>query len=48
MQKNKEVMGSTHIPVYLAAYSATLNEADQYILFVRINKINTSKIYISF
>ncbi|XP_068980001.1 nucleolar pre-ribosomal-associated protein 1 [Bombus flavifrons] len=34
MQKNKEVMGSTHIPVYLAAYNATLNEADQYILFI--------------
>lgn len=36
MQKNKIVMISTHIPVYLAAYNATLSEADQFILLVRI------------
>lgn len=36
MQKNKIVMVSTHVPVYLAAYNATLSEADQFILLVRI------------
>ncbi|XP_017877569.1 nucleolar pre-ribosomal-associated protein 1 [Ceratina calcarata] len=34
MRKNKTVMTSTHVPVYLAAYNATLNEADQYILLI--------------
>lgn len=35
MQKNKTVMVATHVPVYLAAYNATLSEADRYILLVR-------------
>ncbi|KOC67633.1 Nucleolar pre-ribosomal-associated protein 1 [Habropoda laboriosa] len=34
IQKNKTVMALTHIPVYLAAYNATLTEADQYILLI--------------
>lgn len=36
MQKNKIVMLLSHVPVYLAAYNATLSEADQFILLVRI------------
>nr|XP_034186486.1 nucleolar pre-ribosomal-associated protein 1 [Osmia lignaria] len=34
IQKHKKIMTLTHIPVYLAAYNATLSEADQYILFI--------------
>ncbi|OAD59845.1 Nucleolar pre-ribosomal-associated protein 1 [Eufriesea mexicana] len=34
MQKNKVVVTLKHIPVYLAAYNATLAEVDQYILFI--------------
>ncbi|XP_076235375.1 nucleolar pre-ribosomal-associated protein 1 [Calliopsis andreniformis] len=34
MQKNKTVMSSSHVSVYLAAYNATLSEADQYILLI--------------
>lgn len=48
IQKNKEVISLTHVPVYLAAYNATLSEADQFILFVRINETNTRKIYTNF
>ncbi|CAK9816187.1 Nucleolar pre-ribosomal-associated protein 1 [Anthophora quadrimaculata] len=34
IQKNKTVMALSHIPVYLAAYNATLTETDQYILLI--------------
>ncbi|XP_043249486.1 nucleolar pre-ribosomal-associated protein 1 [Colletes gigas] len=34
IQKNKTVMALTHIPVYLAAYNATLSAADQYLLLI--------------
>ncbi|XP_076686746.1 nucleolar pre-ribosomal-associated protein 1 isoform X3 [Andrena cerasifolii] len=34
MQKNKTVIAATHVPVYLAAYNATLSEADRYILLI--------------
>ncbi|CAL7951618.1 unnamed protein product [Xylocopa violacea] len=34
MQKNKTVVTLTHVPVYLAAYNATLSESDQYILII--------------
>lgn len=43
VQKNKTVVSLAHIPVYLAAYNATLSAADQYILFVRILTINRSE-----
>ncbi|XP_043517352.1 uncharacterized protein LOC122532565 isoform X2 [Frieseomelitta varia] len=47
IQKNKEVMSLTHVPVYLAAYNATLSEADQFILFIlqyyESNNINIYK-----
>ncbi|XP_076278899.1 nucleolar pre-ribosomal-associated protein 1 isoform X2 [Lasioglossum baleicum] len=34
MQKNKTVIALAHVPVYLAAYNATLSEADQYLLLI--------------
>ncbi|KAG7208509.1 hypothetical protein KM043_014732 [Ampulex compressa] len=34
MRKNKNVMALTHVPLYLAAYNATLSEADQLILLI--------------
>nr|XP_031843473.1 nucleolar pre-ribosomal-associated protein 1 [Nomia melanderi] len=34
MQKNKTVIALSHVPVYLAAYNASLNEADQYLLLI--------------
>ncbi|XP_076163667.1 nucleolar pre-ribosomal-associated protein 1 isoform X2 [Ptiloglossa arizonensis] len=34
IQKNKTVMVLTHVPVYLAAYNATLNATDQYLLLI--------------
>nr|XP_012144425.1 PREDICTED: nucleolar pre-ribosomal-associated protein 1 [Megachile rotundata] len=34
IQKNRSTMALTHIPLYLAAYNATLSEADQYILLI--------------
>ncbi|XP_046813044.1 nucleolar pre-ribosomal-associated protein 1 [Vespa crabro] len=34
IQKNKSVMISSHIPLYLAAYGATLSETDQLILLI--------------
>lgn len=40
IQKNKTVMVLTHVPVYLAAYNATLNATDQYLLLVRGRIIN--------
>ncbi|CAD1472827.1 unnamed protein product, partial [Heterotrigona itama] len=47
VQKNKEIMSLAHVPVYLAAYNATLSEADQFILFIlqyyESNKINVCK-----
>ncbi|KAI4500310.1 hypothetical protein M0802_004727 [Mischocyttarus mexicanus] len=34
IQKNKSVMKSSHVPVYLAAYGATMSETDQLILLI--------------
>ncbi|XP_076642321.1 nucleolar pre-ribosomal-associated protein 1 [Halictus rubicundus] len=34
MQKNKTVIALAHVPVYLAAYNATLSKADQYLLLI--------------
>ncbi|XP_053970281.1 nucleolar pre-ribosomal-associated protein 1 [Hylaeus volcanicus] len=34
IQKNKTVIAITHVPVYLAAYNATLSAADQYLLLI--------------
>ncbi|KAL2733339.1 nucleolar pre-ribosomal-associated protein 1 isoform X2 [Vespula maculifrons] len=34
IQKNKSVMVSSHIPLYLAAYGATMSETDQLILLI--------------
>ncbi|KZC10332.1 Nucleolar pre-ribosomal-associated protein 1, partial [Dufourea novaeangliae] len=47
MQKNKTVILLAHVPVYLAAYNATLSDADQYLLLIlqyyESNNINISE-----
>ncbi|XP_043488866.1 uncharacterized protein LOC122515530 isoform X2 [Polistes fuscatus] len=46
IQKNKSLMKSSHIPLYLAAYGATLSETDQLILLIFFRYYNITNVTI--